>query len=292
MWHRRVSVTLVALGLGAGGLAILLVPGGGPTHTAETRESAPKDTVPGQPGPPMFRVFFGGLARDELVRLTLPGLVRDRREPERVRLWIGGDSTAVYMGGSLAALTRALNGTVEGETYRTSSGLSRPDFFDWPAHLRAEMGRTSPNVVVVMFGANDPQGLVRPDGRVVSPFSEEWRAEYARRVDEALDILSAPGRVVVWVGQPVMGPEGFNSQVRAVNAIYLERTSAREDAVYVDAYALTADGAGRFREGFALQGGYISLRADDGIHFTTSGGQYLAIAVLAAFRARAEFVVD
>ena len=53
---------------------------------------------------PGYRLFLGEIARDELVKLTIPGLVRERRDPERLRLWVGGDSTAVYMGGSLAAL--------------------------------------------------------------------------------------------------------------------------------------------------------------------------------------------
>ena len=294
MWHRRVAFVLLALGLvaGAGTAALRFAdrdPHGSTTPAATGNHGVGHMDVASRPG---YRLFLGEIARDELVKLTIPGLVRERRDPERLRLWVGGDSTAVYMGGSLAALARSLNGIVEGETYRTSSGLSRPDFFDWPAHLGAEMTRTSPNVVVVMFGANDPQGLVMADGRAVAPFSEEWRAEYAARVDRVLDIVAAPGRLIVWVGQPVMNPDGFMNQVRTVNAIYLQEVSAREDAVYIDAYALTADSAGRFRDGFAASNGYISLRADDGVHFTTSGGQYLAGAVMSAIRSRAEFVVD
>ena len=43
--------------------------------------------------------------------------------------------------------------------YKVSSGLARPDFFDWPAHLRGELPAVDPDIVVVTFGGNDAQGL-------------------------------------------------------------------------------------------------------------------------------------
>ena len=79
--------------------------------------------------------------------------------------------------------------------YVVSSGLARPDFHDWPAHLRDTLGSSDPDIVIVTFGGNDAQGLTEPcpNGagscgvNVVVPQATEsnaaeWTAEYARRV--------------------------------------------------------------------------------------------------------------
>jgi hypothetical protein len=243
--------------------------------------------------PARTRLVLAALARDEWVHVPIPGLVRDRPEPQRLRLWVGGDSTSVYMGGALADITRQLNGVVAGDEHRTSSGLSRPDFFDWPAFLRSEMARTNPNVVVVMFGANDPQGLVTVDGQVVQPLSEGWRAEYTRRVAATMELLAAPDRLQVWVGQPVMEPEGFNNQMKVVDAIYAEQAALRTDAIFVDSYTLFATPAGGYRDGGpGPDGAYVTWRAADGIHFTVAGGQYLAQAVMGSIRSNLDLVTN
>ena len=46
--------------------------------------------------------------------------------------------------------------------YVVSSGLARPDFHDWPAHLRDTLATSDPDIVIVTFGGNDAQGLTEP----------------------------------------------------------------------------------------------------------------------------------
>ena len=46
--------------------------------------------------------------------------------------------------------------------YVVSSGLARPDFHDWPAHLRDTLRTSDPDIVIVTFGGNDAQGLTEP----------------------------------------------------------------------------------------------------------------------------------
>ena len=75
------------------------------------------------------------------------------------RVLVVGDSDAGTFGPYLEEL---LDDTGVAETtvdYKVSSGLARPDFFDWPAHLRPELPAVDPDIVVVTFGGNDAQGL-------------------------------------------------------------------------------------------------------------------------------------
>ena len=297
MRHRRHAAgALGALCLAAAGVAAAawaLSPSDGGSSAAVAQNSAAAASPTPAPPRQSRRVVLANVSGDEWVRIPVPGLVRDRVDPVRLRLYVAGDSTSVYMGESVAALARGLNGVVAGVVARASSGLSRPDFFDWPGFLKSEMDRTNPNVVVVMFGANDPQGLITPQGLAVQPLSEAWQTEYARRVAAMMDVLAAPGRLQVWVGQAVMEPFGFNEQLKVVDRIYAEQAAARKDAVYLDTYSLFATPAGAYRDGFReADGSFRLLRAADGIHFTTSGGQYLATTVMVAIRRNVELITD
>ena len=100
-------------------------------------------------------------------------------------VYIVGDSDAGTFGPFLQEL---LDGTTVASTalnYKTSSGLARPDFFDWPAELSAKLPEVDPDIVVVTFGGNDAQGLRNRDLSwvVQDPVANEdvWTAEYVRQ---------------------------------------------------------------------------------------------------------------
>jgi hypothetical protein len=288
----RTGVALGVTVLLAGALAgLALVPLAFNQTAADPDPPAPE--IPSPPDEPdAVRLLIPGMARDAPMRVFVTELSRDRPDPKALRLLVAGDSTAVYMGSSLAAMARSAGGEAVAQ-FKTSSGLSRPDFFDWPGYLRTEVPRFAPNVVVLMFGANDPQGIRTPEGMAVQPLSPEWRAEYARRVDETIDLVSSGGRLVVVVGQPIMEAPAFDERMRAVNAIYEEVCAARDDAVYVDAHALFAAQDGSYQGGWAGEdGSYRAMRAPDGIHFTGAGGQYLAAHVFEVIEAHGEWTFE
>ncbi len=62
-----------------------------------------------------------------------------------------------------------------------STGLARPDYYNWPAQLQAYLGRYHPGAVVVMLGANDEQALDE-NGHFVPLGSRAWAQDYASRV--------------------------------------------------------------------------------------------------------------
>ena len=112
--------------------------------------------------------------------------------------------------------------------YVVSSGLARPDFHDWPAHLADTLESSNPDIVIVTFGGNDAQGLTEPCSNgagtcgvdvVVSQATEsnaaEWTAEYARRVGVVMDmLLDNPDRRVIWVGIPNAQDPEFTARLK------------------------------------------------------------------------------
>jgi hypothetical protein len=159
------------------------------------------------------------------------------------------------------------------------SGLTRPDYFDWPRELdRIAKHETSYEVVVVMFGANDAQGIVEANGTVHQDAGTPgWQAEYRRRVAGVMDILKADGRMVAWVGQPIMRSDELSAHMEMMNAIYRDEASKRPWVKYIDLWPLFADADGEYDAYIVDDDGETKLmRHPDGVHFVRDGGERAA----------------
>ncbi len=167
--------------------------------------------------------------------------------------------------------------------YKVSSGLVRPDFYDWPKALAAAVAEFHPNVTVVLFGGNDKQNM-RFEGKVLEPFSEEWKAEYYQRVDEFMEISTLAGSRVIWIGMPIMRSTKFSQTARWFNFMYDAMCDQRPLTThYVDGYALFSDDQGQYSAYLIDSSGERKLmREKDGIHFTNAGGDRAAEAVVEA----------
>jgi len=225
---------------------------------------------------------------------TVPAAVlgcRSGLAPESpLRLWIGGDSLAGSLGPSLGEQTAATGIVAPVFDSRVSSGLSTPEFFDWPGHATDEMARLNPEVVVFIVGANDwATPRTTPTDASGQP---AWRAEYAQRVEQMLDALEGPTtrarpRPVYWVGAPTLQDHRKDAGAREVNAIAAAVVARHPSATYVDAYQLFASSVGTYTATLAGPNGQVvRVRTDDGVHFTPDGGDLLSVAVYGPLDAR------
>ena len=134
------------------------------------------------------------------VKKAKPLWPRKITEKKPLRLYVAGDSMDQVFGSSLVNLGEA-TGLVKGKNdYHVSSGLSRPDFYDWPQRLVDQIVDFRPDAAAVLFGANDGQDVLY-EGKVLKVGTKAWQEVYAQRVGEAMDILTKGGRRVYWVGQ-------------------------------------------------------------------------------------------
>ncbi len=100
-----------------------------------------------------------------------------------LRLWVGGDSMAQVFGPALADAAGSTGLVAPSVHYEMASGLTRPDYFDWPGALQADLAADDPEVLVVVFGVNDAQGIVLDDGTPIPEVADpRWSEEYRRRV--------------------------------------------------------------------------------------------------------------
>ena len=164
-------------------------------------------------------------------------------------------------------------------SFKSGTGLARPEVYDWRTEYPAMLGDTKPDVVVVAIGANDGQGFV--EGGVTYPFgTAEWKAIYQRRVQEFLEILEADGAKVVWVGLPPMKSDAYSERIALVNRIDYAVVKSSPQAIWFSSAGLVGDASGHFQDFGQVRGATARLRQPDGIHLSDDGAVLLTAKLL------------
>jgi len=205
-------------------------------------------------------------------------------------LFIVGDSDAGTFGPYLQTL---LDGTGIVETsldYKVSSGLARPDFFDWPAEIDRKLPEVNPDIVVATFGGNDAQGLAVGNGDFIigDPVANEaeWTEEYQQRVGEVMDQLMEGGRTLIWVGIPNDDNPDVTARMAIQDRAAKAAAAKRPDVIFIDTWKRFSGRDGNWAE-FVIDprdGEGKDVRADDGFHLNQTGAEILAIDIAQAVR--------
>lgn len=193
------------------------------------------------------------------------------------RLQVYGDSIAE---GLLAGIVETFAGDTRLQVQRsrhTLGGVLRNEFADEVQTIDSNLSRTPMHVVLVMVGLYDRYPW-RPQGgnRRVAVGSDEWKAEYARRVDRLMKVFKTRNAALYWVGLPVMRRPEFSDDVQMINEIVRERAYVNGQK-FIDVFSQFADENGAFNAyGPEIDGKIRLLREADGIHFTQVGNRKLA----------------
>jgi len=205
-----------------------------------------------------------------------------------LRIWVAGDSLAAVPGQALERLTNPALRVVAVES-RLSTGLARPDLYNWFTRIQNASKQLTPKVAVFSFGADDAHDLMAgvPAGKRIGALgTPSWTAEYRRRVDGVTRELNAKGVHVVWLGLPIPDGPGFKKSFPIVNGI-LESVAAAHPklATYVDTWHILADAHGRYAPYLRVHGKLTLMRLPDGVHYTAAAGDLIAQQVLKQLRA-------
>jgi hypothetical protein len=195
-----------------------------------------------------------------------------------LQVWVGGDSIAEGLGASmerLAGHTTTLHATSQA---RISTGLTRPDYFDWPSAVTAVVQQQQPDVLVVVFGTNDPQPIQTANG-TYSFGTPEWEAEYRARVDAVMAVPTGAHKLV-WVGLPVVRRENLDPALAQLDEIYVQEAAKFPNVTYVDTRTMFSPSGSYNAYLTAPDGTPTLVRAADGVHFSLTGYDMLAQAVI------------
>jgi hypothetical protein len=162
-----------------------------------------------------------------------------------------------------------------------STGLSRPDYFNWDVEIKNLINTHNPNVAIVMFGANDGQDQRTLDGKVIHYGTDDWNVEYAKRVGSFLNILLENKIFVFWIGNPIARDKKYSDKMVNLNSIYEDECKKQKNVVFIPTWSFLTDSEGKYSAYLLDENGKLKLaRASDGIHTTTFGSKILVDKVM------------
>lgn len=222
---------------------------------------------------------LGGLAIAGVASVNVLGASASARaaEPEAGpvrRVMVIGSSMIVGALGRGIADSLAERGYETERRSKSASGLSRPDFYDWPKEVRDAMRSFEPDATVVMFGGNDAQGIwTRSDPKWIRFTESHWPAGYAARVAELADLLTEGGQRLCWLGAPRMGIGSLDDRMQLLNALYAQQMAIRPNGKFIPTAPALADDRGRYARSLRIDGDMVEVRTHDGVHVTMAGAR-------------------
>ncbi len=208
-----------------------------------------------------------------------------------LRVLIVGDSLGIDLGGPLQndlANSGVVTATLDA---RESTGLTRPDYFNWPAQLLTDLKSAQPQIVVIMMGANDPQDFPGPPD--IPYTSSQWNTLYAQRVAQFMQIAASGGAIVIWVGMPPMQNAALSSKMADINAIDQGQAAAQKPSVdFLSIWTVLGTAQGGYTAFITnASGQVVNVRTPDGTHLTPAGGEVLSQQVIDFMRNNLHFVL-
>jgi uncharacterized protein len=154
------------------------------------------------------------------------------------------------------------------------TGLTNLPYFDWPAKLQSEIATVHPKLLVVMFGANDWQGMEVASGPA-QPGTAIWIKNYNERVGALMNEAGSKGVRVLWVGLPIMGSSTFSADMSELNAIYLSQARVHAGVWFEPTWKLFSTSAGAYAAFLPVGGSLVQVRDPDGVHIDPPAGTAL-----------------
>jgi hypothetical protein len=186
------------------------------------------------------------------------------------RILVVGDALAGGFGNGVARMVVDDPRFEVVNRFNESSGLSRPELYDWVAAVPKIVIAKDYDAAIVHIGVNDRQDMRSEAGRV--PFrSPEWIAAYKANAAALATRLGEAGLHVYWLTVPPMAEAGFDADMKFISGLQREAVTASGARIIdLTRYFLGADG--RYVErGPDETGTDRKLRARDGIAFMKQG---------------------
>jgi uncharacterized protein len=262
--------------------------------------SSPTEAAPTAPSTSL--VVSGGPASPLTSSSTSPSTSTTELKPKEKSvptaanpavLYVAGDSDAGTFAPYLDKLMKQTGMVSATLDYKVSSGLARPDFFDWPAYFAQRIPAVNPDIVVVTFGGNDAQGLRNADKTWAvqhAPASggddADWKAEYGKRVGAAMNYLGGDNRTLIWVGIPNDDNPDNTARLQVQNEVVMAEAAKRPKVVFIDTWKRFSGLSGGFASDVQdpRDGVFKPVRRADGFHLNTTGAEILALDIAEAIR--------
>jgi hypothetical protein len=206
---------------------------------------------------------------------SAPAVAAQDGKIQRV-LIIGDSFIEAQIGSAIEDILSPKYGLTVRRFGQRSTGLSRPDYFDWPKKINELKAAFQPDLIVGSWGANDCQALTSPEGKVVAKFGTAgWDSGYASRVADVVQEMTAGGCKAVVIGLPSMHSRALGDRIKHLNEV-AQKAAEGDGATYLPLWPLSVDKNGNYLASITVGGQEKLLRMSDGVHFSGPGAAFVA----------------
>lgn len=156
-----------------------------------------------------------------------------------------------------------------------SSGLLRPDYYDWPKKLNKFIGIYQPKILVVMLGTNDISALYHPKRKRFYAFnSKRMKRYYRQNVRNLMQIVNNYNLKAFWIGLPATEKDEVNEKLKVINSIHKDVARGFKNIYYIKTWDLFRNEDESVKKYIIAEGRKKKIRSSDGVHYTEIGGAY------------------
>jgi uncharacterized protein len=165
--------------------------------------------------------------------------------------------------------------------YRASTGLNNINNYNWYEKTPEFIQSYKADVLIVMFGADEAQEILKHPEESNIILTAQWKQEYRKKVDQYLQIISnSPVKKVYWIGQPISNLDHYNTVYPELNKIYKEVSQKYPKIEFIDTWQTFAIN-NQFSHSMTDKSGKKGyVRVSDGLHFTDHGARVLGESIL------------
>lgn len=219
------------------------------------------------------------LLPDDFTPLILEPRGREEAEeavaklPVKCKIIMAGDSMMESFGPVFYNHMKHRRGLEFVLTARYSTGLCRPEYFNWPKNFSMVADETQPDIAIFYIGANDAMPIKVEKGSVYAG-NANWAPAYRNKVNEMLDLADSRHITSLWLGLPVMGDK--YAQLLHETTMAAKEAVQKRGVPFLDVEPILADEEGGFQfYGLNIEGKKERLRTNDKCHITDAGNKVL-----------------
>ena len=209
---------------------------------------------------------------------TVPDRLVARRDG-KYNVLVIGDSLGTDLGGGLAWQLQSSTRINLIQKGKSITGLANAWYYNWPQHLNLFLTQYHPQLLVVLLGGNDEQGM-NVNGSAAPFNSPAWVRQYSKDVATMMNEAVAHHCAVLWVGMPIMYPNGYRQGMQVINSIFAKVAKPKKHVTFLSTWKFFADAHGQFRFNAKVNGKLQAIRTADGIHPTSVGQNVLATYII------------
>lgn len=161
---------------------------------------------------------------------------------------------------------------------KQSTGLSYPNFYDWPKVIEDTLNENPAiRLMIIFLGPNDPWDFPNPDqpgSKYLKFQSTEWEKIYRQRIQRIIQAAQAHHVHIIWLEVPPMKNNRLNHQMQYLNQVFASELT--NNVLWLPTQPLLGQADGGYTDYVNINHRTTQIRSKDGIHFTISGQKYLA----------------